>query len=458
MPSPATPHGGPNGGASRPMTADADLLERIWLLLGGSPDLLDRVDLVGPRSILPSAFGVDALAAGTVAAAALALSELDAVRTERPCLPVAVDRFHASLAFRSERYLEPVGWELPPPWDPIAGDYPTADGWIRLHTNYSYHRAAALSVLGVDSERSAVAEAVAAWSGPELETAVVEAGGCAAALRTTQDWWEHPQGAAVAAEPLLHVGGAAVTVAGLPSATPAAGPVLAGIRVLDLTRVIAGPVCGRVLADHGASVTRIDPPGFAEVPTLLADTAAAKTMVALDLHDDADRETFASLVRDAHVVVHGYRGGAMAALGYTTAGLRALNPSVIVASLDAYGWTGPWAERRGFDSLVQMSTGIAGRQQELAGTDAPRPLPAQALDHATGYLLTAGVLRALTTLVTEQRVLEVKASLARTGHELLTMGEIGDPALDEPDGASVARHLVETTTPWGPVRRIRPIG
>ncbi|MDQ1425462.1 MAG: hypothetical protein QOD72_2960, partial [Acidimicrobiaceae bacterium] len=329
------------------------VLAELWRALGGPPDALDRVSFTGAAPTLPGPFPVDELAAATVAAATLAVAGM-AIGSP----PVTVDRRHAAVAFRGEAYLKPIGWELPAAWDPIAGDYATADGWIRLHTNYERHRVAATKTLGLaaDADRAMVADAVAGWAIEALEQAVVANGGCAAAQRSPDAWWAHRQGSAVAAEPLVAVTNEAEVQRSRPTAD--AGRLLAGVRVLDLTRVIAGPIASRFLAAHGADVLRIDPPGFAEVPTLIVETTVGKRRATVDLTTDAGRGVLRSLVADAHVVVHGYRPGALAGLGLGDDELRRLRPDVVIASLDAYGWTGPWRARRGFDSLVQHSSGI----------------------------------------------------------------------------------------------------
>jgi len=431
-------------------TDDLELIARLWRDLGGAPTLASTVALDGPRDVLPSVFAVTDLATASVALATLAAAELYGVRRGSDPPHVQVARAHAALAFRRELYATPLGWEMPPLWDPIAGDYAARDGWIRLHTNYAHHRAAVERVLGALASREEVAAAVACLPAGALEQAVVDAGGCAAAMRDLDAWRAHPQGRAVAAEPLLAFSTTLAGARGLPGGDLP----LSDVRVLDLTRVIAGPICTGFLAAWGADVLRLDPPGFAEVPALLPETTAGKRRAWLDLRTGTGRARFASLVRDAHVLVTGYRQGARDALGFDDAALRALNPSLVIASLDAYGWTGPWSQRRGFDSLVQMSCGIAARGQAAHASERPVPLPAQALDHATGFLVAAGVCRALTTLATGAAT-TVRASLARTARLLVDLGEDGDPFAPMPDAAAAAPWCAAVETAWGKLRSIR---
>jgi CoA-transferase family III len=433
------------------MTAhDAALFETIWSALEATP-AAPPLEISGAPG-LPSAYDVGAFATATIAAAIAAVAAVQSARSGAPVRAVHVDRSHASIAFRCERFVEAQGWTLPPVWDPIAGDYRAKDGWIRLHTNYRHHRDAALRVLGSAGSRGEVERAVHTWSAEALESAVVSEGGCAARLRTPAEWIAHPQGAAVSREPLF-----ALTTRSADASSPAhdAAAPLAGIRVLDLTRVMAGPVCTRFLAAYGAEVLRVDPPGFEEVEALLPEMTAGKRRAFLDLREAGGRAAFERLVAGAHVLVHGYRPDALDRLGYDAARRRELGPALIEVSHDAYGWTGPWAQRRGFDSLVQMSTGIADAGRRAAGADKPVPLPAQALDHGCGYLLAAAACRALVRLLVDRRASDVRLSLARTAKLLTDLGDGGDIAGPDVPAAGIDDWREVSTTAWGPIRRVR---
>lgn len=384
----------------------------------------------------PSCFRVSELATASLKAAA---REMAALRGARNAL---IDRRLASLWF--DMTLRPTGWELPSAWDPVAGDYAAADGWIRLHTNAPHHRAAALSVLGCRAERGHVTKAVATWDKAGLEAAVVAAGGAPAAMHSLDEWATHPQGKAVAAEPLI-----AWQETGASSAPVS----MNGLRVLDLTRVLAGPVATRFLAGYGAEVLRIDPPGWSE-PGVEPEVTLGKRRAGLDLTRREDRATFEDLLRTTDVLVHGYRLGALEGLGYGEEARRKLSPGIIDVSLCAYGWTGPWAGRRGFDSLVQMSCGVAAEGMRRRGASRPVPLPVQALDHATGCLMAAAVLRALRQRQANGRVVSARLSLARTGALLVSGGVrdiTGAPIAET--GADLAPEIEQTG--WGPARRLR---
>lgn len=421
-------------------------LDTIWAALGGEAHALDRMAATGDGA-LPSIFPVTDLAASAIGAAGLAAAELIASRQrERP--NVRVDRRLASFWFGFS--VRPQGWQLPPAWDAVAGDYAAADGWIRLHTNAPHHREAALSVLDVPGEREQVARAVVRWKKAELEAAVVGARGCAAAMNTFEEWAAHPQGQAVNAEPLVRIdAGSPATVAAwtVPPNRP-----LRGIRVLDLTRVLAGPVATRFLAGLGADVLRIDPPGWDE-PSLEPDVTLGKRTARLDLRSTAGRAAFERLLSEADVLVHGYRSNALSGLGIDSAARQAIRPGLVDVSLDAYGWTGPWAARRGFDSLVQMSSGIASEGMRVLGKDKPHPLPVQALDQACGYVMAAAVLMGLKRRLETGRGSVSRTSLARMA--ALLVGHRQSPntpplAAETPMDLSAA---VEATV-WGPARRV----
>jgi CoA-transferase family III len=412
----------------------------------GLPDAaLDRLKVTGDAA-LPSCFPVTDLAVASIGAACLAISELLGLAGKAP--PVTIDRRLASLWFGWS--IAPQGWEMPSAWDAIAGDYRTGDGWIKLHTNAPHHRAAALAVLQCDATRSAMTDAVGLWSADALEEAVVSAGGCAATMRSSDAWQKHPQGQAVSAESLISV--TAMNASPAVGWQPTQDRPLSGIRVLDLTRVLAGPVATRFLAGYGADVLRIDPPDWDE-PGVIPEVTLGKRCIRLDLRENAGRAAFERLLTEADVLVHGYRAGALDGLGYGSEVLQSLRPGLIDVSLNAYGQSGPWAKRRGFDSLVQMSCGIADAGMAWRGVQFPVPLPVQALDHATGYLIAAAAVRSIQLRNGEGRANRGCLSLARTAK--LLMDHKGEPSAREflPPTQADFSDGVEMTD-WGAARRV----
>jgi hypothetical protein len=423
------------------------LLSEWWTALGGTAEELPQIEFAGAGA-LPSAFAVTDFAAGAVGVATAAIADLIAKRCDaRP--RAHVDRRLASMWFGFS--VRPQGWKMPPAWDPIAGDYATKDGWIRLHTNAPHHRKIALSVLHAPEDRDAVATAVSHWSADELENEIVNSQGCAATMRSIDEWRAHPQGIAVATEPVVYYeryGIAPPARWNIDAVRP-----LAGIRVLDLTRVLAGPVATRFLAGFGADVLRIDPPNWDE-PSLAPEVTLGKRCAKLDLRSREGLATLEKLLEYADVLVHGYRPGALERLGLDAERRRSICPQLIDVSLDAYGFAGPWQGRRGFDSLVQMSCGIADAGMRRFEKSQPFPLPVQALDQATGYLLAASVIRGITTRLESGAGTTARTSLARVAHELIGMPatEIGAAlAPEEPTDLSDAYE----DTAWGSARRLR---
>lgn len=387
-------------------------IKLAWSAVGGDPALVSRVSTVVREGAWQGRLPVRALARACVGACALAAAELGARRAGLSEVPaVRVDDGAVATAFLSERHLA-IDGRAPVTFAPLSRFWRTADGWVRTHANYPHHRARLLDVLGVPQDVAAVEAALAERPALEVEEAVYAAGGLAVALRTPEEWAAHEQAAALAGRPLVErelLDSAPARV--LAPLDTAGAPLLpaAGLRVLDLTRVIAGPVATRTLALLGADVLRVDAPQLPELPDQHADTGFGKRSTTLDLA--TDRRTFEDLLAAADVVVTGYRPGALDRFGLSARSLAERRPGLVVAQLSAWGASGPWAGRRGFDSLVQVATGIAAVE---GSRERPGALPAQALDHGTGYLLAAAMLRALTEQSYDGGGRVVRLALART--------------------------------------------
>lgn len=425
-----------------------DITAALWSLAGLAPEPLDALRLTGRESALPSSFRVVAAAQSSIAAAGLAAAEIFRARTGRS-QAVHVDARHAAAEFRSEQYLRVANTPPAEMWDPIAGTYRCGDGWVRLHTNFPHHRDGILRLLGCAPDKESVAHSLAAWQAEAFETAATASGLCVATMRSFADWDAHPHAAAVVPQPLTleRIGDAP------PEAFHAdAGRPLAGVRALDLTRVIAGPVAGRTLAAHGADVLHITGPGVPNLPRLIVDTGRGKRAAELDLTQEAGRSRLSALARGADIFLQSYRPGALAHHGFGAEALAALRPGIVVATLSAYGESGPWGGKRGFDSLVQTATGFNHAEAEAAGTEGPKPLPCQALDHASGYLLAFGTMAALLRRTTEGGSWRVTVSLAATARWLRGLGRLPD-GLGVPD---LAREDIETLLETsGPVTSVR---
>ena len=405
---------------------------------------------VSGTKTLPSRYSVSQLASYCLAAVGISISNLiekTGLKNHRPS--VEVNSRLASLWFGQS--IQPINWQMPPLWDAIAGDYKCRDGWIKLHTNLPHHRQAALQVLSCKADRADVTEAVKSWNADDLEAAIVQENGVAARMRSHEDWQTHPQGKAVAAEPLIIKKQTRKATINNWQAT--IEQPLSGLQVLDLTRVLAGPVATRTLAGFGANVLRIDPPNWCEA-NIVPDITLGKKCCRLDLHNKQHRIIFEQLLNQADVLVHGFRPDALDLLGYDQKVRSNIAPNLIEVSLNAYGWSGPWAKRRGFDSLVQMSCGIAEAGMSWAHKNKPTPLPVQALDHATGYLMAAAVITALTDAFDGKGITNSRLSLARTAKLLMEhpQSEPGNLSL-QPQADDFCSEIEQTT--WGQALRLR---
>jgi hypothetical protein len=342
---------------------------------------------------------------------------------------------------RSERYLRVDGKPPPPAWDPTAGIYRTRDQrFVRLHTNFRHHRSAVCKVLACKEEREAIQAALMQWDGEAFETAAYEGGAVVSLMRSHEEWSATPQAQALAKLPpftIEKIGDAP------PKPWPKGDRPLAGVRVLDLSRVIAGPVAGRTLAVHGADVMLIAGPELPAIPWLTIDTGRGKLSSFVELKDEAGRARLRALLANADIFSQGYRPQAIAALGFSPEEAAAINPGIVYVSLSAYGHAGPWAGRRGFDSLVQTSTGFNHAEGQAAGIDGPKELPAQMLDHATGYLMAFGAMMARARQAREGGSWLVRVSLAQTGRWLWNLGRVADGLKTEDIKGEAIRPFLE---------------
>ncbi|WP_175803965.1 CoA transferase [Burkholderia ambifaria] len=431
-------------------------LTRLWQLAHGAPDALARAAVTGQDPTLPSTFHVGTLAAATIAAAGLAAAECHRLRTG-VAQRVDVSMRDALVAFRSERYLRVDDGPPPEPRHPVTGFYDTRDGrWIQLHANFPHHLHGILDVLGCGPRRDDVAAAIRTWDGAALDTALAEAGLCAALIRTPDEWAAHDLARALASLPLFEIeriGEAPVEAIGRGEPDQP----LAGVRVLDLTRIIAGPVAGRTLASHGAQTLLVNGPHLPNIASLVIDNGRGKRSTWIDLREAAGVAALRDLARHADVFLQAYRPGALAARGFSPQALAELRPGIVCVSVSAYGHAGPWSMRRGFDSLVQSASGIAWSEQRAAHADGPRHLPCQALDHATGYLAAFGAMIALARRATEGGSWHVRLSLAQTGRWLQSFGVVPDglhaPELPPDD---VRDRIDRSASPFGTIDAVRP--
>lgn len=434
-----------------------EALRQAWEAVGGEPQAVEAVDLTGAEPALPSSFAVGALAQASIASAGLAAAEVWRRRTGQT-QKVAVDMRHAAVECRSERYLHIGGTPAGRFRDALAGIYRCGDGrWVRPQLTYPHHHERFLTLIGCDPKATTpedLARALLAWKAEELETEATQVGGVATASRTFAEWDAHLQGRAVAGLPLVIV----EKIADAPPRPLPPDPArpLSGVRALDLTHIISGPVAGRALAAHGAEVLKVTGPGMPGVRILDIDTGRGKRACHLNLRAGEERRRLRELLGQADTLVQSYRPGALAGLGFGPRDAARFRPGIVYASLSAYGEAGPWAGRRGFDSLTQTASGFNLAEAQAAGEESPRELPFQALDHASGYLLAAGIMVALVRRAEEGGSWHVRAALARTGLWLRSFGRLED-GLKTPEmgHADVADLMEESESGFGILRAVR---
>jgi len=405
-----------------------DALRTILPIAGWPEDRARTVEITGGSDpVLPTPFRIGAAGAAALAATGLAAADLWEVRTGRR-QQVAVDLRQAVASLRSGHYLQVNGAKVRSERNPVMGMYPAKNGrWSYLHANFPNHRAAALRVLGCEENRDAVRQAVARWDALELEEAIIAAGGAGGMVRNMAEWAQHPQAAAIASLPLmeiLKIGEAP------PEKLPEGRRPLSGIRVLDLTRVLAGPTCARTLAEHGADVLKITASHIAARDDQEYDTGHGKLSARLDLRQPQELDTLKGLVREGDVFSQGYRPGTLSNRGLSPEELSKLRPGLVYVSLCAFSHKGPWASRRGFDTVVQNVSGITTRQGELFPGAEPGPqfYPVSAIDYLTGYLMAFGAMAALARRAQEGGSWLVRISLAQTGRWLVGLGEVPEDA------------------------------
>ena len=437
-----------------------DALRPILPLAGWSEERVRSVEVTGALDpILPTPFKITETGTASLAAVGLAACDLWELRTGRR-QKVAIDTRQATASLRSGTYLVMEGKPVDFGRNEIRGVYPAKNGrWSYLHCNFPNHRAAALKVLGVPEDPEAVRKAVLQWDALELEEAIIAEKGAGGMVRTMEEWARHPQAAAIASLPLMEI----VKIADSPKEElPKGDRPLSGVRVLDLTRVIAGPTCARTLAEHGAEVLKITGAHLPSLGRQEYDTGHGKLSAHLDLRETKDVEILRGLVRKADVFSQGYRPGTLGDRGFSPETLAQLRPGIVVVSLCAFSHAGPWASRRGFDTVVQTVSGITWRQGELFPGAKPGPqfYPVSAIDFLTGYLMAFGAMVALKRRATEGGSWLVRISLAQVGRWLVERGQVAEAALkDVPKEftpAEIERWSTVSDTPVGRLRHLGP--
>ena len=438
-----------------------DILRTLLPIAGWDEERTQGLTITGGTDpILPTSFRIGDTSTAALSAVGLAVSDLWESRMGRR-QEVSVDARRATASLRSGKYMEMDGAGVSTERNTVMGVYPTKDGrWSYLHCNFPNHRAAALSVLGVAEDRDAVIKAVAKWNAQDLEDAIIEAKGAGGMVRTMEEWAKHPQAAAITNLPLMEI----VKLADSPpEALPEGSRPLSGVRVLDLTRVLAGPTCARTLAEHGADVMKITGAHLPNIGYQEYDTGHGKLNAQLDLRETKDMETLRGLVSQTDVFSQGYRPGTLGGRGLSPEELAELRPGIVYISMCAFSHMGPWASRRGFDTVVQTVSGITNRQGDLfpGATPGPQFYPVSAIDYLTGYLMAFGGMVALNRRVHEGGSWLVRISLAQVGRWLVSQGEIPEadlkniPAEFNPE--EIASWSTVSDTPMGKLGHLGPV-
>jgi crotonobetainyl-CoA:carnitine CoA-transferase CaiB-like acyl-CoA transferase len=418
-------------------------LDRIFELTPGGPPSL--IPFSGDHAEGISPFAVAKAATLATASAHVAAHQLGADRGLNQPVP-KINRDHALASFSG--FVNLNGEPLPK-WAPLSGTYPTADGrFVQIHCNFAHHAQGVIDLLGCDEERADVAAAIKAWESDAFETAMVERGMIGAKYRTMAEWEAHPHALATRDLPLI-------TVERIGDADPRKLPnpadrALDGVRVLDCSRVLAGPVAGQTMAAHGADVLRIGAQHLPSIDVGVMGTGFGKRNAFVNLATNDGKSTFTDLVSGADVFVDAYRPGALESKGFGAAEVADVSPGVIVVQICAFDWVGPWANRRGFDSIIQTTTGLADEAARVVGSPTPVHLPVQALDYATGFLASHAAMRLLTHQQTEGGSWLARLSLLRTRNwlvDLFTQTAVGALA----DVPSPGNWLHTVRSPFGAI-------
>jgi len=410
-----------------------------------------EVEIIGADPIFATRFRIGEACAAVLAACGVAISDLWELRTGRR-QKTRIDVGAAAAALLSFIYLRAESAPgLARESLAMTALYQAKAGrWIHLHGGFPHLRDGLLELLDCANEPESIAWAVAKWDAQELEDAIAERSLCGARVRTQDEWAKHAQGIALAKRPLIEI---RRTGESAPEPLPTGDRPLSSVRVLDLTRVLAGPTCGRTLAEHGADVMRVHAPHLPFVQPFVMDTGHGKLSTHLDLRRANDAERMRSLVRSGDVFSRGYRKGALEKLGFGLQDLLALRPGLIVVSINCYGHEGPWSGRAGWEQLAQTVTGIAS---ENGGPETPRLLPAAATDYTTGYLAALGTLVALARRAREGGSYEVRVSLARSGMWLQELDRVdGEPVGVGQD--QLDHYMQETMTEKGRIHHLGPV-
>jgi crotonobetainyl-CoA:carnitine CoA-transferase CaiB-like acyl-CoA transferase len=431
---------------------------KALLTTAGAGELdLSEVEICGCDPVLTTRFRVCDAAALALAAGGAVAARCWELRTgRRQRVRVEAAAAGASLLGFAFQRVEGVDLASLAERRNVTDFYATRDGrHVLVHGGFPHLQQGILEVLEIDADepapKQAVASAIACWDALALEEAVAERRLCGAMVRTSEEWAAHPQGVALAGLPVVEVqriGDSPPEPFGEDGHRP-----LSGLRVLDLTRVLAGPTCARTLAAQGAEVLKINSPDLPSIPFFVMDTGHGKRSAFLNLRESNDADRLRALVREADVFSQGYRLRAMERLGFDAEALHAMRPGLVYTSINCYGHEGPWQDRAGWEQLAQTVTGIAA---ENGGAGGPALLPAAATDYTTGYLAALGTMVALSRRAVEGGSYRVRVSLSQTGSWLQSLGRSARQG-EGLTGDILAKQMTSSDTPHGKLHHLGPI-
>jgi crotonobetainyl-CoA:carnitine CoA-transferase CaiB-like acyl-CoA transferase len=416
-----------------------------------------EVSFAGHDPVYPTCFRAGEAASAALGAAASAAADLWCLRGGAP-QRIEIDVRAAAASLLSFMYQHVSGLAFERGSLATTALYRGRDGrWIHLHGGFR-SKEGTLALLGCADDAEAIARTVATWDAQALEDALAERGCCGARLRNADEWRQHPQGIALGKVPpieIFKIGDAPPEPPRGPRVNESGARPLSGVRVLDLTRVLAGPTSARTMAEHGADVLHVRGPRLPFVEPFVIDTNPGKRSCYLDLDRNEDLERLRALAREADVFSQGYRLGALARRGFSPEALAELRPGIVVVSINCYGHEGPWAARPGWEQLAQTTSGMA---LEHSGGERPALVGAALNDYTTGYLGATGAMLALARRASEGGSWHVRVSLTRTAMWIMSLPRVAADAVPHPvEPAEIAPWMIEMQTAWGPLKRLGPI-
>ena len=424
-----------------------------------------QVSITGQDPVLTTRYKIGETCAAVLGGVGLAVSDIWELKTGRR-QEVAIDARRAAATLKSS-YLMQQPDETGAFQDVINPNHehmiqctqpwPTKDGrWFLPHFGLPNLKERVLKVLGCAFEPAAIRDAVATWDALDLEAAIDEARACGGMVRSNEEWLTTEHGQVLAGKPIVEITKIADSD---PEPFPEGPRPLSGIRALDLTRILAGPIAGRTLAEHGADVLMIAADGVPQIMEHVMDTSHGKRSTFLDLKTAEGADTLKRLVRDADVFSQGYRPGVMAKHGFAPEDLAKARPGIVCLSISCFGADGPFSHRAGWEQIAQTVTGICHGNGVDAGDNRPRLLPAAACDYTTGYLGAYGVLLALAKRARDGGSYHVRVSLCQSGMLIQRQGRTEQvPAANAYfTDAELGQWRTTSETSYGTLRHLAPV-